>query len=160
MSTKNAVFLEISCWAGMSIGAEHYYGHLSGYLNGDRDRYEKYQLNKILTARDAKLLNQKDRCDFDLYFEGEETDRFNTEREVIQTALEKWQTLFPGATILFCGSACSADPTKILVAPEPIFTEGNKLFEQAKHIGFWDFNEEKMQEIAKAWDKLFEGAGI
>lgn len=159
MSTKGSVFLEISCWKGISLGAEHYYGHLSGKDEKSEHGYKKIQLQKIITAREAELLNRKDDCEIDLYEEGDETDRFNSEREVITTALEQWQEHFPGRTILFCGSACSADPTKILVAPEPIFTEGNKLFEEAKHIGFWDFNEERMEKISKAWDELFKEVG-
>lgn len=148
-----SVYLEISCWQGISLGAEHYYGSLTQ----TRPDYKQVKLTKVMTQAEANASNDKDSCEFCQYEAGEETERFDSESEVKSAALTKWKEIFPDAEILFCGNSCHADPTEILVAPEPILTKGNELYKRARQVGFWDFSPEKMQKIANEWDALFKG---
>ena len=149
----NKVFLDISCWAGISLGAEHYYATLT--IN-DHPNYSQHRLNKVLTEKDAAALNKKDKCAIALYEAGELSDRFDSESEVIKLAMATWKKIFPSGEILLLGSSAVGDPAPILIAPEPIFTKGNELYQRARKIGFWDYHEDQMMVIAKEWDILFK----
>lgn len=78
--------LEISSFA-MSFDAEHYYGklHLLGAgMLSDHD-FERIELKKKLSGKEAKYLNIKDRVK--IYHKGMDTDRFDTKEEVIKAAI-------------------------------------------------------------------------
>jgi hypothetical protein len=150
MSSK-IVSLETSSYAGICPGAIHYYGYLQLFSNND---LEKITLNRVLDKESAAKLNKFKERGF--YREGDETERFDSESQVIECAINCWKDFFSEGDILVLNKGCSVDPCKILYAEEPFMTEGNRLFEEAEFIGFWDYQEEKMQKIVDEWDKLFK----
>ena len=126
MRRENYVVLEISSWAGMSLGAEHYYGALIGYIN---DEYTKKDIEKPMSEEEAEKLRVKD--DWKYYKKGSPTTRFDTKQEIREIALVTWQTIFPNAKALLEGHSSSAEPMKVLWVKHPEYTdELNKIWEK------------------------------
>ena len=146
-----AVYLRITSWAGVSIGAEHFYGSLTC-----NSPHSKVEVSKPMSQEEVDTLNKKD--NWDSYKVGDLTERFDTEDDVRQRAIEILKVHFPDCELLFEGSSCCSDPCKVVIAPEPMFTEGNRLYAAAKKIGFWDNDEKAMHKLADEWDKLFPDA--
>lgn len=119
------VHLEISSWQGVSIGAQHYYGKLTGYIDGE---YTSVEVMHPMSKEMADELNAKD--DWDGYEEGTETIRFDTEEEIRKRALETWREHFPSAIMLFEGSGSYVEPKKCLACPyEKAMNVFNRTFE-------------------------------
>jgi len=99
---KRIVFLEVTSWRGISIGAEHYYGHLISY-NGEG--LDKVELKRKLTAKDAVALNKKDSSitSHSRWKAGEEVGRFDTREQVKVAALKAFAERFNSDDILLMG---------------------------------------------------------
>jgi len=145
------IYLNISSYRGTCLGATHYYGHLTSRSPD----YKNIELQKPMTQKECDALNAKDKHNM-IYEPGDVSGRFNSSSEVIKFAISIWKTFFPDGEILMEGSSAVADPQKILIAPEPFFVKGNSLYQRAKKIGFWGYNETEMKKIAKEWDALFD----
>lgn len=79
--------LEITTWAGVSLGAEHYYGCIKDTSGDNRLKDEKVM--KPLTAHEAAKLNKKDHYMSGSNKPGDLDPRFETREQVIKWAL-KW----------------------------------------------------------------------
>lgn len=146
------VTLEIKTWNGISLGATHYYGTLLGYVNGE---YKRVDVEKVMTATDARKLNKKD--DWDGYRAGRKTQRFDTREDVIKAARDEWRTYFPKAKMLTMGQFAAGGPKEIIGCDnEEIAAAGMKLYALAEKIGWWDkrANYAVMDCISDAWDVL------
>ncbi len=97
MNPNSIVVLEIGCWS-FSIGGEHYYGHLHGYI---KNKYESMELSHPLTLKEVKYLNKKDSRR--TYEVGDMSERFETEDEVRERAKKVWKDLFPESLVLMEG---------------------------------------------------------
>lgn len=84
----NIVYLKISTFRGISIGAEHYYGKLIFM-----EPYLHHELSYTMTQEDAVKLNDKD-PDWPYHSEGEKSTRFDSKDLVREAAIkyctEKW----------------------------------------------------------------------
>lgn len=147
------VYLEISSWVGISLGATHCYGDL--WSNGER-----YPMRKKLTPREAIALNKKH--EWDQYRGGDLYSGFDSHSEITLIALETYKTHFPQADILVLGRSCVAEPQKILDGPPEIKEKVNAWYEEAEKIDWYDGDqEERMEKISNEfwefWIKIRKG---
>lgn len=108
LKKEDDVTLEMLDW-GVSVGGEHLYGSLHGYIDGE---YKIIELKKTLTESDVLLLNKKDK--HISYKVGQKSKRFNTEDEVRKEAIKVWKSMFPNAKVLLEGQSSYVEPKKIL----------------------------------------------
>ena len=108
--------LKITTWAGMSIGATHYYGDI--LFPYDKHK-EDIKLSFILTKRDVLLLHKKERM-YALsyrtkYIIGEESSRFDTKEEIEKAGIKYYEeNLKKKYSILVLGDSGIMEPQKIL----------------------------------------------
>lgn len=142
--------LTITTYGGVVPGASHYRGRL-------RIGKEEIDVEYKLTVKTAKQLNIEDRragrTDY-TYKPGQMACRFFDEESVIKATVEYVQQNHPEIEVLFQGSRSILDPQPVLMGPEPIKTELNKLVAEAEAIDYWEEDEEKMQDIADRWEAL------
>ena len=144
----NIVYLNITTWSGISIGAEHCYGTLI-YIA------EAIELTRKLPVEECIKLNKKDTNFGVRYSPGDLTERFNSYDDIRILAIDTFKYHFPDADILVEGG-CVADPVRILVAPNDLMINGNALFKEAEDIGWYTHNESRMEEISIMWENLFK----
>jgi hypothetical protein len=113
---KRAVWLDVSSWRGISIGAIHFYGELKTTYHDDLPHVE---LKRKLTKSEAKELTklQNDNSLFQAGFRweaGDETRCFDTKEDVIKAAIAQYQALFPTKTLLLLGSPVYAEHDAVL----------------------------------------------
>jgi hypothetical protein len=148
---ENIVFLKITSWYGISVGAEHYYGKLTDFKTN-----ENIELTYPLTKEDAKYLNKKEKIEDEIgYEEGEESERFRNEEAVIERAKKQFKILFPKATILVRGTS-DPNPQEVLVGPKQFKNAINVLWQRCELLD-WDReeDEEELEEIYGKWEKLW-----
>ena len=145
---KYCVYLEITTWQGLSIGAEHYYGKLCGYNKGEHISVE---LKKVMTREDARILNKKDSAH--CWEEGETTDRFDTEEGIKKIARKEWKKHFPQAKIVVEGREGVIEPQPIFVGPSDYKRKINAWAKKAEEINYWD-NEKVMEALCSKWERL------
>lgn len=85
---SNPCYLSVTSWAGLSPGAEHFYGHL--HCDG-----KTAEVMRILDAAGAAKFNAKDHGA--TYRAGSSTGRFDSERAVLARARATWREHFPRA---------------------------------------------------------------
>src|SRR3990167_6329937 len=147
----SAVYLKITSWAGISIGAIHYYGELKA-----RNPYRAIELNRTLTAASARRLTKQHGKDFQ-YRAGYETIGFETEQEIIDLAIKTYKTHFPEATVLILGDPVYAEPQKIIDGPKSAIKKADKLRAKYEECGE-ERNWRMSDSICDEWDKLLESA--
>lgn len=141
--------LEISSFAGYSIGAEHFYGTL---ICGNK----RIELKRMLSRKEAKYLNDKNGVygAYKLSWRaGDMVNMFNEKESIVRVAIKEYKQHFPDAVVLLRGTPACVDPQEILDAPKFFVDAGTKLVEQAKSFGGWD-NEKKMNRVCEAWERL------
>jgi len=100
------VHLDVYSFEGISIGATHYYGKLIC-------KDERIELKRKLNKRNISDFKKEN------YLLGHTTNRFNSEKHIINAAKKIWKKLFPSADVLLLGSSSIVDPQKCL-AGNPI----------------------------------------
>ena len=92
----NNVYLHIFSWAGLSIGAIHWYGelrfrgHSTGRIERPLSEEDAIQLNRRL-----RLTHSEDMYKLYKVQAGEMDNRFDREEQVIEAAKEQWMDMFP-----------------------------------------------------------------
>lgn len=142
----NAVYLEITTWQGISLGATHYYGKL---VYGA----ECIELTHSLTATQAAKLG---RLHDWTYREGDRSPHFDMKEEIIELALSTYKEHFPDAYLLVLGKPCYAEPQPILDGPSNIKARINQLCERIEAIGGWEQNYREMGRICDEWETIIE----
>ena len=154
MSRNDYVVLEITSWAGMSLGAEHYYGALVGYINNE---YIKKDIEKPMSKEETEKLRIKD--DWKYYKEGSLTTRFDTKEEIRKIALTKWKTIFPNAKALLEGRFSYAEPMKVLWVKNPEYIdELNNIWEKNEKVLHVPMNDKKIDVLINKFDTLLKKA--
>jgi len=153
MASKKVIHLEITTWAGMSIGAIHYYGKLVG--EDEQGEYKKVEVEKGMTAREARAMNKLDGTR-GLYKAGSTTSRFDRREQVIERALEIWKDHFPEGEILLIGSSSTVDPQEVLVGPEELKTVVNAWVKQYEdeYEGYPDEIYQRWRKLMRPWMRL------
>ena len=147
----SAIYLRITSWSGISIGAIHYYGELKA-----RNPYRAIELKRTLTAASARRLTKQHGKDFQ-YRAGYETIGFETEQEIIDLAIKTYKTHFPEATVLILGDPVYAEPQKIIDGPKSAIKKADKLRAKYEECGE-ERNWRMSDSICDEWDKLLESA--
>ncbi len=148
--------LNITSWEGISIGAEHYYGKLT-WPESD---WSGYELQHILTSREAAYLNKKvGAMGMSVaYKAGEEHPGFGSEAAVRKAALEKYKEQCPDADFLIVGDPAHAEPHLVIAGDEQIMVAANKLYKEFEAMnGFAEpENYGKASALSKRWSDCFE----
>jgi len=158
------VFLDVTSWIGISLGAEHHYGRLSFEVRPQKldniDKYKEVELKRRLGAKEVKDLNKKDSSlGLSMYGVGEKTHRFNSQVAVFVEARKVWRKKFPKAHILIDGQTGIIQPQRIMEVVEGLentMKRANKLFKQFDDLGRWDIkeNQRRVNKIDQKWIKL------
>ena len=148
----SAIYLKITSWAGISIGAIHFCGELKA-----RNPYRCIELSNTLTITSAKRLNKHRRDDFRgedwNYRAGMKVNGFDTEQEIIDLAIKTYKTHFPEATILILGDPVYAEPQEIIDGKKSVIVKANKLRDKYKE---YEKDYRMAKSICNEWDKLIE----
>lgn len=150
---------QVSTYEGLCPGAIHYYGTLKA-----SDRSYKYQIKSVevvrnLSASEADKLNLSQRDDAPKYKKGETSNKFNSEESLLKEAIRQWKRHFPKARLLLRGSFATCGPQVVLDCKDAKLRERLKaLYKQAEQIDFYENDFERMDEIAKRWDKALAEA--
>jgi hypothetical protein len=143
MSKSNGiVILEISTWGGISFGAEHYYGKLCGFIDGD---YSAHCLEYLLSEKEAKKFSKKDDWEYSI---GDKCSRFETENDVKDVAILEWKKYFPNGKILLKGHFSLAEPMECLWASnEEYINKINTL---------WKYHKSLPRNTNSDWKKIYD----
>jgi len=133
-------FLNITSWRGMATGAAHYYGAI-------RHNGECHEIKRTLSVREARVLN-KQRGEPFAYEGGDETNCFDSEAEIVETALKIWQNLYPTAPVLVLGGHCVAEPQPCIAGDAGIMAKINAWNTEADEIGRCENGGKRMDEIS------------
>lgn len=146
------VILQISSFAG-AIGAEHCYGKL--YFDDENDNLETVELTRLVTdKKELEYLSKK--CGWKLDPD-DPINQFNKPSEIIELAKVTYKQYAPNTNVLLEGRYAVADPQRVVDGPDELMIEGNKLFDEAEAIDWYENDEERMEEISDAWRKLVGG---
>ncbi len=138
MKTKiTPCYLDVSSYVGISIGADHYYGHL-------KYNDQKIELKHRLTQKEADLLNKKDGNNYNRYKKGALSERFDTEEQVEKIAIKTWKQHFPDANILIKGSDVYIEPQPCIDGLKVIKDKINRLYKRACKLGWFDNGNDKI----------------
>lgn len=153
-STK-IVFLNITSWVDISIGAEHYYGSLNKKTPGPGWKDKRVNVQRELSKKEAEELNKKDGSRFRLYEAGDKTDRFKTKEAVIRAAKKQFRKEFPRAKYLMQtpGTLAVAEPQEVLIGPRKTIL--NDIF-FAFDLLEWDKDDKRKNELEQEWEKVLE----
>lgn len=148
---KNIAHLNISSWVGISIGANHCYGKLNYQ---DEDRIE---IKRILTHVDADKLNDYDRNDvFESYNAGDECTRFDTEQEIIDSAIEIIKKDYPQVDLLLARDGASISVNEVYWGKDQkVVDRINELYKEADKLGYYSGkDDDRMEELDDEFEKL------
>lgn len=149
---EHIVFLTITSWAGLALGARHYYGRLRP-LEGD----EREDVTYTMTKEDAFEFNRIEKVPECIgYEEGEKNARFSSEAAVIFAARKQFKVDFPKAKVLVLGDCAVCEPQRILVGPRDFKREINILSKARDRLD-WDIKEDRpeLEEISRQWQVLW-----
>ena len=151
-------YLRTTTWAGVGIGAIHYYGKL---IYGDER--EDIEIVHELTQKDADQLNLDDPTDIrgNPYKEGEFSSRFLDEHSVIMAGIEMFQgEVEPkGYNVLLLGDSFTLDPQPMLYGDKDLMVKANQLCFQFEDLGGWGCEPEDeldVKALCKRWEDLIE----
>lgn len=107
----STIFLKITSFRGISLGASHYYGTLRAPCNCSKlpcGCKTQIQLERKLTASQAKELTKLQNDGSLLGFKytwksGDETSCFDSKEDIKQFAVQTWRQHFPSRTRLVLG---------------------------------------------------------
>lgn len=172
LGESTVVFVEVTTYVGISLGAQHWYGEMVGdatipnpdnpsYFSG----YERRDVKRKLTAAGArKMTMQKYKTTggvyIDLYEAGDWTNAFDSEEDVEKYAMRSAKKCFPKLRLLLsCRGYRSADPEKVLwceSAADQIALYN--LWHRWEIINGWQNkkNEREAREIAAEWDEIMK----
>lgn len=153
---ENIVFLTVSSFVGMSVGAMHYYGRLEHLQGGDSsdvthkltqieaDRFNKGWLTKEMRTPDVG------------YQKGEKLTRFSSRRKVINAAKRQFKIHFSKAAVLVLGRSACFEPQEILVGPKEFKDKINVLAKEYGKLD-WDIETDRpeIKKIEEKWQKLW-----
>jgi hypothetical protein len=142
------VYLEVTTWRGMSIGAIHYYGRLRV---GDKT----IDVMRKVTAAAVKELNRRDGGGYDWQV-GEETSRWNSKLALERAAIRWFKANYSiEDSMLIKGLSGIFEPQPVICGKEPFKSAINQLHSRAEECGFWH-NENVMQDICDEWEVVIK----
>jgi len=154
-SKSTIAFLDATSWVGMSIGAVHWYGSLSGNKNGYDFTYQlKVDVNRILTTSSAKRENKmSERFHFN-YKKGDEAGGWFDKEALYDKTIEIYKNYYPNAKLLLRDDT-ELNPSQVLdCISQKDMNAMNKIYERFKNgytpSGNW-IDDNYMEECYKDW---------
>ena len=152
---KEIIYLEITSWAGISLGAIHYYGKLKQSHNLC---LKSIEIQKKVTQKEADYINKKDR--FANYKAGYLTDRMDSKQEVIDLAIKLCKKQYPQFKVIVIGKSYIVQPQKVIFGPINFKTKTNYLYKELRKC----YDEEgpdirgnkRVKEICEIWESYFK----
>lgn len=151
------VFFQIQTWVG--FGGRHYYGNIDCIKWHDPYETETTQVEKQLTASEARQRNKEQRDEIFKYTykKGDLTGQFDTKAELRKAAIKTFKEKYSEGYILLEGSRGTLDPRTILAGPEDFMKRGNDIVAKCEAIGWWDGGKnEEMENLSDDWKQLLK----
>lgn len=152
--------LHITSFRGISLGAIHWYGKLIIGLHSEK---EKIELNRPLTAKEAKTMNSEaSRVGFfNKHKPGDLIDGFMSEEDAIRKGIEYFKKHYNG--ILYLGDTCSCSAWKrVILWPvdnnkiNNLVIKMNKISDKFISLnGYEGPEEEVVTKLDNEWYKLY-----
>jgi len=142
------VVLQVSSYTEIgSIGAEHWYGKLHCIDESGRKSLELKR--KLADKKEIDHLNEKDETsDISAWKAGDETNRFQSRKDVEDEAVRQWEGAFPDYDALVVGLTAVADPQRPLAAKHPTTLKILQCFwDAAQKTGGYEKNPKAMDAI-------------
>lgn len=139
-------YLHVSHFSGFP----HFYGRI------EHDG-EVYDIERTLTATDAKRFNLIECGGGYTWREGDTTTRFDSTDDVMFAAMRQWRDVFPHAMALVEGRGTD-EPQYVIagLAPEQR-VRLNTLFMRCEELGWWATGNRKMVgALADEWERLID----
>lgn len=153
-----AVWLEISTWVGICIGAQHFYGRLHENNRGPGGNSGETDVTHALTRKEAAYLNKKNSWTGFMAKKGGEMSRdFEAREQVYAAGIKLFRKQYPGDVILIVGSHGSLSAQPLLSWPAWFETQAKRVNELAAEwarIGGYEGNEKRAGQIDNEWQKL------
>ena len=154
------VYLTVSSWVGVSIGATHTYGRLTCESHKD-----EVDVQRPITAAEAREQNKRDRAMYgtpsNFWKKGTPTNGFANEQAVVEKALSCWKEHFPGGGVLIKGHRGVLDPMPVLDGPSEFVRRANDIVARCEAIDYWDGGRDKdMRALSKEWEALLREFGV
>ena len=156
------VYLYLSSWVGISLGATHYYAELQP--SGDRKNVD---IMDTLTAKQAAALNKKGVRYYRPFKPGDQYKGFDTKEAAIQAGIEQWRTHFPDGKFLVLGRAGYCEPQPLLAtsflneaAEAELKAKVQTIIDRCEEIGWFDDpkNDDEMDTLYNQWKGLLKKA--
>lgn len=154
--------LDVSTWAGISIGAVHWY--CSIVVDDGDTEVERLELERPLTAKEAATMNKEARAQgylSKMYSAGNKTRGFNTEEEAKAAGIKYFMSKYRG--VLFdSGHACWSAWKKAIHYPIELHTliqEMNALADKFQALNGYECKKDKMKMVERLddrWRKKYE----
>jgi len=136
-----------------SFNAEHWYGKLSCSDESGRKTHELKR--KLTDQKEVDHLVGKDDYGWKV---GDETNRFQSRKDVEDEAVRQWKAAFPGYDALVVGMTAIADPQRPLSARSPAILKTLQCFWKAvQDAGGYEKNSKAMDEIFKEYWSWMSG---
>jgi len=156
-------FAEITTWKGISIGADHYY--LKIVWHDNNWTYHSEEVDDILTAEHAKILNRRERSkavDYRFKYKAGDKIRGFWTKELAEQAAIAWveKNIPEYETILTGSSSATASVSRCIKHPNAkVMSKVNALYMKAERMGFYDDpkNDSTMEKIDKEFNRLIHG---
>ena len=143
----NIPVVEISSWAGISIGAEHCYAT----LYHPTEELSKERLTRGISREEAAYLNKKDT--WSGWEEGDVTERFNTEEEIRDAIIELNKK--HGYPLIVEGSYSVAEPQRIIYCTNEEFKTAMNVIHEEFSRHEWDEGHDEMKDrLCDQWYEL------
>lgn len=152
MLNKIIFHLQVSTFAGFCPDAYHYSGEIVWDLNGE---HHELTVQSEISEKEAIALNKSDGAKgSSRWKQGDISIRFQSEADLIKAALADFAKISREGDVLLKGSRAYLDPQKVLAGPAAFVRDGNRLYELAEKIDFYENDTARMEIIYKDWVAL------
>lgn len=151
-------YIEIMTWVGYDGSAIHYYGSYTDPDGSIEDRTYRVKIDRELTRKEANRLNRHEKDKFCHYDEGDRSERFFSEKEIVDTVLRDYIT--DDVDIIIKGRIVLAEPQEIVYVKDNQFDIGiaNSLWKRADKLEWVPKEEDEKTDLCREWFK-YTGQG-
>lgn len=156
VKVADIVFLRISSFVDVGMGAQHYYGKLEHFQGGPT-----FDVTYPLSLQEARVFNREWLKKYEVesglgYQEGEPSERFPSIKKVIVAAKKQFKEHWPEASVLVLGSSGYYQPQRILVGPKQFKDRISVLAARYDELD-WEVESDRgeMEELEKEWQDLW-----
>lgn len=144
-------YAHTTSYAGISIGAIHYYVSLRG-----PDQH--YRIEQLMDERMAASLTRKDRgTSYSHQWRvGEPTSRFDTEHQALQAAIVVFKAKASEGDALVHGKVYTMEPMLGLAGPQAFLDVSRVIVKDCQASNWWEGSEANMRALCDRWKLVLE----